>query len=463
MAGFHCLTGEPSRAAPVVLSPVCSPPAKSVLAGHRRYAHITALRCDPVNPPLLGMRKVLSEDAVRRNLGNRDIEALRTWEGALALLDNLPFEKRVRGLPEPVAAQLQLGIDLLNEAGSRAAFDRFCVDLRTAYEQYDCQSLASVRDQLLDFIYPKTLDLRRLYREIAVLPVWQDARQSIDQLTSERCTEHIPAREANQFRIAIDSLEENGSRARYEEVCTDLQRAHEQYDTRSLAHLRDQLLNFVNRKNVYFARIHRELEALRVWEDARQVIDRLPCESRPLNIPDDDANRLRTAIGDLEETPSRVSYNRICDDLRRAYEQYNGESLNELLMRLESFIEPREIGERIKRQTLESRRELVFGPQATLRGTRLGNILGALDNYPFVRYAMEGRLEYADDGGLMAYGACVPDNFRRTAGYVDRILSESRRLAHSGAGEIRLCHQPQDREGARPYDPAIDPRPWPTR
>src|SRR6266480_5327615 len=29
----------------------------SVLAGHRRYAHITTLRCDPVNPPLLGMAK----------------------------------------------------------------------------------------------------------------------------------------------------------------------------------------------------------------------------------------------------------------------------------------------------------------------------------------------------------------------------------------------------------------------
>jgi hypothetical protein len=40
----------------------------SVLAGHRRYAHITALRCDPVNPPLLGMRKVVSEDPVRRGL-----------------------------------------------------------------------------------------------------------------------------------------------------------------------------------------------------------------------------------------------------------------------------------------------------------------------------------------------------------------------------------------------------------
>src|SRR6202451_2362568 len=40
----------------------------SVLAGHRRYAHITTLRCDTVNPPLLGMRKVCSEDAVRRGL-----------------------------------------------------------------------------------------------------------------------------------------------------------------------------------------------------------------------------------------------------------------------------------------------------------------------------------------------------------------------------------------------------------
>jgi putative tryptophan/tyrosine transport system substrate-binding protein len=30
--------------------------------------------------------------------------------------------------------------------------------------------------------------------------------------------------------------------------------------------------------------------------------------------------------------------------------------------------------------------------------------------------------EYADDGGLMAYGPRVPDNFRRVAGYVDRIL-----------------------------------------
>ena len=51
----------------------------SVLAGHQRYAQITALRCDPVNPPLLGMRKVVSEDAVRRALAKIDETAGMDW------------------------------------------------------------------------------------------------------------------------------------------------------------------------------------------------------------------------------------------------------------------------------------------------------------------------------------------------------------------------------------------------
>src|SRR6201984_1740847 len=51
----------------------------SVLAGHRRYAHITTLRCDPVNPPLLGMNEVVSEDAVRRALSKIEAEAAQVW------------------------------------------------------------------------------------------------------------------------------------------------------------------------------------------------------------------------------------------------------------------------------------------------------------------------------------------------------------------------------------------------
>ena len=40
----------------------------SVLAGHKRYAHITALRCDSVLPELMGMSKIASDDSVRRAL-----------------------------------------------------------------------------------------------------------------------------------------------------------------------------------------------------------------------------------------------------------------------------------------------------------------------------------------------------------------------------------------------------------
>jgi Transposase DDE domain group 1 len=40
----------------------------SVLSGHWRYAHISAIRGDGVNPDLLGMKKVASEDSVRRAL-----------------------------------------------------------------------------------------------------------------------------------------------------------------------------------------------------------------------------------------------------------------------------------------------------------------------------------------------------------------------------------------------------------
>jgi hypothetical protein len=61
----------------------------SILSGHWRYAHITALRADPVTPPLLGMTKVLSEDAVRRGLAKLD-----PMESAAWLQENLDYTVR---------------------------------------------------------------------------------------------------------------------------------------------------------------------------------------------------------------------------------------------------------------------------------------------------------------------------------------------------------------------------------
>lgn len=57
---FYTSPNAPSKAE--VLGPL------SALSGHKRYSHVTAIRCDGVNPGLLGMRKVISEDALRRAL-----------------------------------------------------------------------------------------------------------------------------------------------------------------------------------------------------------------------------------------------------------------------------------------------------------------------------------------------------------------------------------------------------------
>jgi len=51
----------------------------SMLSGHRRYSHITTLQADSVNPDLLGMTKVVSEDSVRRAFKPADEDACCAW------------------------------------------------------------------------------------------------------------------------------------------------------------------------------------------------------------------------------------------------------------------------------------------------------------------------------------------------------------------------------------------------
>jgi Transposase DDE domain group 1 len=51
----------------------------SILAGHHRYAHITGLRGDGVSPQMLGMSKIVSEDALRRALARMSADQSRIW------------------------------------------------------------------------------------------------------------------------------------------------------------------------------------------------------------------------------------------------------------------------------------------------------------------------------------------------------------------------------------------------
>jgi hypothetical protein len=81
-----------------------------ILAGHWRYAHLTALRGDSVSPALLGMRRVMSEDAVRRGFAKIDLAAGEAWlqRHLKATVEPLLSEPWLRGVFIPSRAR---GVD----------------------------------------------------------------------------------------------------------------------------------------------------------------------------------------------------------------------------------------------------------------------------------------------------------------------------------------------------------------
>jgi hypothetical protein len=92
----------------------------SMLAGHNRYAHMTTVRCDPVNPPLLGMTPTVSEDAVRRGLDKIDEEAGESWAQGHLDYTTRPALRRPHDRDQGLRARLRAKV-----AGRPTGPDRF--------------------------------------------------------------------------------------------------------------------------------------------------------------------------------------------------------------------------------------------------------------------------------------------------------------------------------------------------
>jgi len=76
----------------------------AILSGACRYAHVSALRGDQVNPQGLGMEKVVSEDSLRRAFQNEDAATLAQWQTEALLATYAP------ALEQPWIADLDVTV-----------------------------------------------------------------------------------------------------------------------------------------------------------------------------------------------------------------------------------------------------------------------------------------------------------------------------------------------------------------
>jgi hypothetical protein len=140
-----------------------------------------------------------------------------------------------------------------------------------------------------------------------------------------------------------------------------------------------------------------QIRAPASWENIAVTVETIVYERRPALVPAAEHRRLLRAIVDLsadrhtaDQAGLRQRFNQLCTEIAERYRQYDGESLIPLRARMVAFGNEQQVRETAGNNSLRARLLLEYGQAGVVEGTRLGNILAALDGYPFKRYGMEG-------------------------------------------------------------------------
>lgn len=207
----------------------------SVLAGHHRYAHISGLRFDGVNPGLLGMGKVASEDSVRRAFTGADGDACEAWltkhlrnsyEALLREAWILDIDTTVKplyghqegavkgynpgkpGRPSHAyhtyfAANIRLVLDVEVQAGNRTAsshaqpefwkfLDRLPADSLPSFVRGDCgwgneRMMSSAEQRGIDYLFKlkQTSKVKHLIKQVFSRQDWTEAGQGWQGVEAE--------------------------------------------------------------------------------------------------------------------------------------------------------------------------------------------------------------------------------------------------------------------------------------
>jgi|SRR5579864_1858990 len=141
-----------------------------------------------------------------------------------------------------------------------------------------------------------------------------------------------------------------------------------------------------------FRALRNRAERISPW---RAVFDRFRAAARAVwnpAFPDAPANEISELCRAIQRLKPELGPNRVEAQLQRfvtAYSRFNPNSLTSVYRALRARLDEEDERERMRIQGDTATLDRGFGALATVKATRLGNVIDSFNRYPFTRYRME--------------------------------------------------------------------------